>query len=188
MRPEDIKIFSHFMEQLRKESDRGLALIGAAFIDKKLAETLQAFFCKDAGDFLYGKNAPLGTFSSRIEACHALALIEDIERNDCDYIRRVRNEFAHDVMAASFEEGRIKDLCGNFKSDVPLPETATSSKARFKFQNAALIMASRLFYRAEYVQREKRTQKVWANPDQFRWRRTDEELPDEGVPVIGIRV
>ena len=82
MRPEDQESFSRFIDEIRRESDRGLALIGAAFIDEKLADMLQAFFCKDAAELLYGKNAPLGSFSARIETCHSLALVEGIERND----------------------------------------------------------------------------------------------------------
>ena len=188
MRPEDQESFSRFIDEIRRESDRGLALIGAAFIDEKLAETLQAFFCEDAAELLYGKNAPLGSFSARIETCHSLALIEDIERNDCDYIRRIRNEFAHKVIGTSFGEGKIADLCGNLKSEMPDRETPRKLPARFTFQNAVMTMASRLFYRAEYVAREKRTPKVWVDPDAVRWRRTSEKLPPDGAPVIGVVV
>jgi mannitol operon repressor len=185
VRPEDQKVFAHFIVEISRESDRGLALIGAAFIDERLADTLQAFFCKDAAGLLHGKNAPLGSFSARIEACHALALIEDVEQNECDYIRRIRNEFAHKVITTSFAEQRISDLCTNFKSPLPEPDLATTTPARFRFQNAIITMASRLFYRAEYVAREKRVPKVWVDPNTVRWRRTSDELPPDGKPVIG---
>jgi mannitol operon repressor len=186
VRDDDAKMFARFVAEIRRESDRGLALIGAAFIDEKLAEALQAFFCKDASELLHGKNAPLGSFSARIEACHALALIEDIERNDCDYIRRIRNEFAHKVISTSFREGRIFDLCANLKSDLPEPGLKHDAPARFRFQNAVVTMASRLFYRAEHVMLEKRVPKQWVDPETIRWRRTAEELPAEGQPVIGV--
>jgi mannitol operon repressor len=185
VRPEDLKSFTEFVEELRRESDRGLALIGAAFIDEKLAETLQAFFCTDGSELLFGKNAPLGSFSARIETCHALALIEDIERNDCDYIRRIRNEFAHKVVGLSFSDGKIKDLCGNLKSEPPEPETPRAPPARFIFENAVIMMASRLFYRAEFVAKEKRSPKVWADPEFFRWRRTSEEALPTDAPFLG---
>jgi mannitol operon repressor len=186
VRPEDQKVFSQFIAEISRESDRGLALIGAAFIDEKLADTLQAFFCKDATDLLYGKNAPLGNFSARIEACHALALVEDVERKECDYIRRIRNEFAHKVISTSFAEGRIFDLCANLKSPLPEPDLASGTPARFRFQNAVVTMASRLFYRAEYVAREQRVPKVWVDPEAVRWRRTSEEPPADGQRVIGV--
>ncbi len=44
MRVEDARDLSEFMDEFSKESDRGLALIGAAVIDEKLEQTLRSFF------------------------------------------------------------------------------------------------------------------------------------------------
>lgn len=184
MRSTDQESLEKFLDEIRVESDRGLALIGAAFIDEKLAATLQAFFCKDADDFLHGKNAPLGNFSARIEACYLLGLIDDIEWNDCNQIRKIRNEFAHKVLTASFKERKISDLCKNLRAEMPEPEMLGKASARFRFQNSIVGMATRLFYRAEYVTQEKRISKVWVDAETMRWRRISEEPPPEGAPVI----
>ncbi|MEO9739319.1 MAG: hypothetical protein ABJF90_19915 [Lentilitoribacter sp.] len=114
-------------------------------------------------------------------------MIEDIEKNECDYIRRIRNEFAHDVKITSFESGKIPNLCKNLKSELPdgLEKKYTS---RYIFQNAMLSMSMRLFYRDKYVIKEKRAPKTWVEAESIRWRRTDEELPQSGEPVIGILV
>jgi len=182
MRPEDQKAYFEFLEELRRESDRGLALIGGAFLDEKLAVTLAAFFASDSASLLSGKNAPLGSFSARIETCFALGLIEEGERNECDYIRRIRNEFAHKLVGTSFKQRRIIDLCTNLKS--PLPDGPTAHRPRFQFENAVIAMSSRLFYRPEYVALEKRKAKQWIDPAQVGWRRTADELPADGEPVI----
>ncbi len=69
---------------------------------------------------------------------------------------------------------------------MPEPETPRNLPAKFKFQNAVVIMASRLFYRAEYVAREKQTPEVWVDPDAVGWWRTSDELPPDGAPIIGV--
>jgi hypothetical protein len=182
MRPNDQKTYFAFLQELRRESDRGLALIGGAFLDEKLAATLAAFFATDSPALLHGKNAPLGSFSARIETCFALGLIEEVERNECDLIRRIRNEFAHKLVGTSFNQQRIIDLCKNLKS--PLPDKPVRHPPRFQFENAVISMSSRLFYRPEYVAIEKREAKQWLDPSQVGWRRTADELPPEGIPVI----
>lgn len=182
MRPADQKAYLEFFQELRSESDRGVALIGGAFLDEKLAATLAAFFASDNPTLLYGKNAPLGSFSARIEACFALGLIEENERNECDYIRRIRNEFAHKLVGTSFKQQKIVDLCANLKS--PLPDVPEVHPPRFQFENAVIAMSLRLFYRPEYVAMEKREHKQWVDPTQVGWRRTADELPPAGTPVI----
>jgi hypothetical protein len=109
-------------------------------------------------------------------------LIEEGERNECDYIRRIRNEFAHKLVGTSFKQRRIIDLCSNLKS--PLPDGPSAHPPRFQFENAVIAMSSRLFYRPEYVAQEKRKAKQWVDPAQVGWRRTADELPPDGMPVI----
>ncbi|HET9538738.1 MAG TPA: hypothetical protein VFP43_25895, partial [Mesorhizobium sp.] len=58
---------------------------------------------------------------------------------------------------------------------------------RFQFENAVISMSLRLFYRPEYVALEKRQRKQWVDPEQVRWRRTADELPPDGMPVIAFR-
>jgi hypothetical protein len=44
MRDNDLKDLSRFLRELQAETDRGLALVGAALIDDKIRATLAAFF------------------------------------------------------------------------------------------------------------------------------------------------
>lgn len=182
MRPDDLKEYSKFLAELRRESERGLALIGAAFIDDKLGATLAAFFACEASELLNGPNAPLGNFSSRIDTCFALGLIEQGEKDECHLIRRIRNTFAHRLMDASFSQNSIYDLCKNLKS--PMPGDDTDHVARFRFENAVIAISIRLFYRPEYVAKEKREAKQWVDPATVGWRRTAEQMPPDGAFVI----
>lgn len=63
---ERVENLQKFLAAIHSESDRSLALFGAASIDEKLAETLAAFFCRQSKELLLGKNALLGSFSARI--------------------------------------------------------------------------------------------------------------------------
>jgi mannitol operon repressor len=88
---------AEFVGELKKESDQGLPLVAVALIDDLLEKTLKAFFCEgsSASKLLCEGNAPLGTLSSRIEACFALGLIDKFEHSEISILRKVRNEFAH---------------------------------------------------------------------------------------------
>ena len=87
--------------------------IAAFLIDNKSVEKLLAGF-----------NAPLGSLSTRIAACHALGLITDEEAKQSDILRKVRNEFAHKI-EVTFENGAVKDLCNNLS----VPELDKEAKS-----------------------------------------------------------
>jgi hypothetical protein len=111
MRPQDQNDLSRFFRELQNESDRGLALVGASVIDDKLRSTLRSFLvdCKAASKLVEGGNAPVGTFSSRIDACLAMGLIEQFESEEITLIRKVRNEFAHGLHGTTFQTEPIPD-------------------------------------------------------------------------------
>jgi mannitol operon repressor len=44
VRDVDFEDFSAFLREFQSETDRGAALVGAALIDQKLADTLRSFF------------------------------------------------------------------------------------------------------------------------------------------------
>lgn len=82
----------------------------AAFFDEVLGRLISAFLrdTKSSEDILEGFNAPLGTFSARIRAAHALGLINDAEFADCERLRKIRNAFAHSWLEVSLERDDIK--------------------------------------------------------------------------------
>jgi hypothetical protein len=137
-----------FVAELRRESDRGLALVGASFIDSKLRDTvLASFYDRAAGKkMLDGGGAPLGTFSSRAQAALALGLIERDEYVQITLIRKIRNEFAHEIHGISFNSPRIQGLCSTLK-DAEEP-TATS---RLRFTHAVLGLILRLYHRPDWA-------------------------------------
>ncbi len=163
MRDNDLADFSAFLQEFQGETDRGAALVGAALIDLKLADTLRSFMVSPAAarSLLGGGMAALGTFSARIKATFALGLIDDHERGECDLIRRVRNEFAHRPHGVGFADPKIAALCGRLRSDLPGGRGEHVGKFRFMFINAAILTVLRLTYRAERVAQERRVTRHW---------------------------
>jgi hypothetical protein len=186
MRPKDQDDLSRFLRELRNESDRGLALVGASVIDDKLRSTLRSFLidCKAASKLVDAANAPVGTFSSRIDACLSMGLIDQFEYEEITLIRKVRNEFAHGLHGTTFQTEPIPGLCSSLKS--PLPEGADypTTSPRFRYTNAVVSIVTRLYYRPEWVAQERRAIKEWVTPDQVGWRSVEDSLPPEGVPVL----
>ena len=63
---------------------------------------------------MHGSFAPLNTLSARIKIAVGLGLISDPEYRDCEALRKIRNEFAHNIKV-SFNDQRIKDLSKNLR-------------------------------------------------------------------------
>jgi mannitol operon repressor len=177
-----------FVEELRRESDRGLALVAAALIDDKLAETMRHFFCEGAsgGKLIDDTNAPLGTFSARTEACFSLGLIDEFEYSEIAIIRKVRNEFAHAKHGMSFQTPRVQGLCSSLKSDLPKGANYPLNDPRFRFTNAAVCLALRLYHRPEWVALERRKPKSWVETDATKWRDFRTDKPPPGISVMAI--
>ncbi len=186
MRLDQAEDLAQFVEELKRETDRGLPLVGAALIDEKLLETLQSFFCNDKSSekLLSDGSAPLGTFSSRIELCFALGLIDEFEYREISLLRKVRNEFAHAKHGTSFQTEKIKGFCSTLKSDLPEGGGYPTNDPRFRLTNAIVCLALRLYYRPDWVKKERREPKTWVTVDEVSWRRIEDEKPPEGTPVI----
>ncbi len=164
VRESDLQDFTRFLSEFQGETDRGAALVGAALIDLRLSNTLRAFMVspKAAADLLNRGTAALGPFSSRIKATFALGLIDKHERGECDLIRKVRNEFAHQAHGLTFDDPKIMTLCDKLQSDLPGGREAHAGKPRFVFINAVILTVMRLTYRAERVAAERRETRTWS--------------------------
>ena len=169
----DVSDLIAFLQELRNETDRGLALVSAAVIDEKLAQTLAAFF-QDDGEIaqrILGvdprREAALSSFSARADAAFALGLIERREYDEIGIVRRIRNEFAHARHGLRFETPEIAKLCLKLKSDLPPGATRPTSRLRFLFSVVFTYM--RLFRRPQHVAKERRQPKAWLPPGQVAW-------------------
>lgn len=162
----NLKDFLPFLDSLNKESERGAVLVSGSYIEEQLREILAAFMLSEdrVARLFEGYNAPLGTFSSRATAAYGLALITEIEFDECNVIRKIRNEFAHNHRA-SFDDSRVIDLCANLRlrakdyTSPTLGEVRVGPRGQFTTAATALILT--LVNRAHYVGRERRHPKQW---------------------------
>ncbi len=104
--------FYPYLDLLRAESDRGRVLISTGYMEEQLKDILLAFMLNtpQAKELVTSGNAPLGTFSSRIAACYTLGLISEREHHDLTLLRKIRNDFAHDMLT-TFETSSVVDRC-----------------------------------------------------------------------------
>ena len=116
--PEDLPPWFHkaiaFRQTLDRETDRGGALMAAAYLDTKLVEELlRKCFVNESetADDLLGQNKPLGTFSSRIDLAYLLGHLGKDIRRDLHLARRIRNDFAHVVDLIDFTHPPIAARC-----------------------------------------------------------------------------
>lgn len=104
-------------EQLSQESERGSAIIGAAFIDDVLEEMLKTLMIVPAqkqDELFTGSFAPLGSLSAKIALSYRLGLISPNVRMGLDLVRKIRNDFAHVSHQINFKtqsvHERIREL------------------------------------------------------------------------------
>jgi mannitol operon repressor len=153
--------FSRFLPELNKESDRGRVLISCSYIDELMRRILLAFFIDRESSLrlIDGFNAPLGTFSTRTAAAHALGLISPTEFKESDTLRRIRNRFAHDVHA-SFDQQEIRDLCKNLtKAAQSYGDIVVDARGQYTSSAVALIL--NLTNRPNYVSQKRRQAEDW---------------------------
>ena len=154
---EDTVYLNAFLLELQTESDRAAALVAAAVIDLRLADNLSAFMVSDkaAKTLLKGANAPLGTFSARINAAFALALIDEKEQGQCHIIRRIRNEFAHSEHGISFKTARIVALCDQLGLHFGHDLAFYTENSRMRFNHCVTKISVCLHYRVDSVREER---------------------------------
>lgn len=113
--PEDEAHFNAFLDEFQRESDRAAAVLSAAYLDAKLADLLKAAFAVDSkGPELLDVNQPLGSFGPRTTLAEAVGLITHEERQDLELVRRIRNDFAHELHGLSFNTEKIASRCREF--------------------------------------------------------------------------
>lgn len=102
--------FDSLLASLKDESERAKVIISAAFLDESLDETLKQSLVSNSSstDRLFDQaNSPLSVFSNKIDFCYRLGIISNDLARSLHLIRRIRNEFAHNIAGCSFADRRV---------------------------------------------------------------------------------
>ena len=109
-----------YQEMIADNNDRGAALIAQGLIENRLIHFLRSrlvHLTETEDDSLFGRDAPLSTFSDQIKIAHAFGLIDSEVRNDLERIREIRNTIAHTPLPLSFSTPAIANACKGFHAD-----------------------------------------------------------------------
>jgi DNA-binding MltR family transcriptional regulator len=93
-------------------SDRSCAIVAAASLEELLENIIRARLVANSSsqDTLFDSpNAPIASFSAKIDFAFRLGLVSHRLAHDCHMVRRIRNKFAHQVEGASFTEADIQN-------------------------------------------------------------------------------
>jgi len=105
--------WDEFFHEFAGESDRAAAVLSAAYLDELLKNLIANFLVDDKKavekllDSKKAPHAPLSTFSARITAAYCLGLIDEVQYNDLNTIRQIRNHFAHSLHGLNFNSVTI---------------------------------------------------------------------------------
>lgn len=143
--PQEDPVFgkiNRLLAVIREDDERGLVLSIAAFAEECLGRLLLAYLRagKSATDLVEGFNAPLGSLSARIKACHAFGLLTDEQYRDLELMRKVRNEFAHNWEGCSFEQAKIAAWVASMQDSRIAPQLQVSPKEKFKRDVAHILV------------------------------------------------
>lgn len=116
---DDNKRLIALIEEMDGQTDRGVAIVGAAWIEEAMTTAIQSFLHDDSKAWkrLFSGNGALASFSSKIDLAILLGLVSDAIRSDLHIIREIRNEFAHQITHKTqhtklgFSSAHIKDKC-----------------------------------------------------------------------------
>lgn len=147
--------------EFNRESDRAAAIVVAAMLDEALKLLLRKRLREArsrTADLLEGDQAPLHSFSAKIDAAHQLGLISAYMARDLHLVRKIRNEFAHHPLELTFDSDGVKtrvralDEGSNYNSRNPATRGAIGLPgARWDFLGAAAWMLYHLHREVEEV-------------------------------------
>jgi hypothetical protein len=121
--PSFLSSLTEVVNEFKSESDRAAVILGAAKLDYILYQILTKYFAPNVGsrDELLEGDSPLATFSSKINICYRLGLIDAEFTRALHLIRKIRNSFAHEVSGCKLDSGphrdRVRELTASFVND-----------------------------------------------------------------------
>jgi len=139
----EVELMLELTNEFQNESDRAAAVLVAAYLDYLLGELIAAKMTvepEEVEKMLYQKgNGPLGTFSARINTAYCLGLLSKDELRDLNLIRKIRNDFAHQLIGMSFDTEIIANRCRELKS-AKVSGAPDFSRDRFSKASIRLIV------------------------------------------------
>lgn len=102
-----------FIEVNAEKNDRGAAILLAANAEVCLRYAIKRHLVAidDVERTLFRSNGPLSEFAAKIRVGYAMGLYKEQTKQNLDYIRAIRNAFAHAIIPISFETSEVRAVC-----------------------------------------------------------------------------
>lgn len=103
------------MAEIERQTDRGAAIIGAAYVDLVIREAITARMLPvpDVIKLLFENRGPLQDFGARIQMGFALGIYGRRAYKDLGIVKDIRNAFAHSAEAMDFIHADVARLCAS---------------------------------------------------------------------------
>jgi hypothetical protein len=108
------------VDELEQQTDRGAAIIGAAFVESLLRQALESRLSvrttleRRTANRLFAAMGPLSSLSAKIDLGALLGVYPEAVHGDLHRLREVRNQFAHEQEPRDFDFPKIAEICAKF--------------------------------------------------------------------------
>lgn len=135
---------TRMVEDLERETDRGVALLAVAFLDDVLDVMLRAVMVNEpeAVNRLMGTGRALESFGARTHLAYCMGLLGRDVYHDVNLVREIRNDFAH-RQPTSFEAEEIRGKCQRLKAAATVMADAGCT-ARERYTATVVMLANHL--------------------------------------------
>ncbi len=108
------------LTELEEQSDRGAAILGAAYLADRLRDILTDALLDSGLAFSFKGSlnedrifqGPLLSFGAKIDMAAAMGFLGPHSYQDCHLVRRIRNDFMHIAVPTGFDDAKVRDKCG----------------------------------------------------------------------------
>jgi len=134
------------VQDLGKETDRGVALVGGAFLDAIIGNLLLKSLANDKKSVqaLIEYPGPVNASADRANLAYCVGLVGPKTLDELKLIRKIRNHFAHMHRAVSFEQPGIKELCDKLGIPRQLRGSLLPGPARDQFTISVVLLSQDL--------------------------------------------
>lgn len=118
----------------KEESDRACVIVAVAMLDHALETLLKACLAPASSsedELLEAIYAPISTFSARIDLTYRVGLISPQLRRDLHIIRKIRNDFAHNITSCDFDDSSVRGRIVELNRSSPMIDSLPELRKKF---------------------------------------------------------
>ena len=105
------------MKEIESDSHRATAVVAGAFVQERLLHAIRGRLIQDDKlcDEIFMPGRAIGDFGAQINLGYLMGIYTKAAQRELYSIRKLRNDFAHNMEVNDFETQKISALCANLK-------------------------------------------------------------------------